>query len=137
MALGRMDVHPLPPFIPLSSPTTLSKRWSVWKKCFETYLAAQDITDKTRSAHFSYIKLDKRLKKFLKHFKTEVSLMTMTVPSASSMHIFLRRKIQTMKFSSFGKPNNLPMKQSTNFAYAYGKLPLTVDLAIQKRKLKL
>ena len=45
MALGRLEVHPLPPFSPLSSPTTLSQLWSVWKKRFETYLAALTITD--------------------------------------------------------------------------------------------
>ena len=48
MALGRVDVHPLPPFSPLTSPTTLSQRWSVWKKRFETYLAALNITDKSQ-----------------------------------------------------------------------------------------
>lgn len=45
MAQGRIDVTPLPTFSPLSDPTTLSQRWLIWKKRFETYLVALNITD--------------------------------------------------------------------------------------------
>ena len=45
MATGRIDLHPLPPFDPLSEPNSIAQRWSTWKKRFETYLAALGIKD--------------------------------------------------------------------------------------------
>ena len=45
MATGRIDLHPLPPFDPLSEPNSIAPRWSTWKKRFETYLAALGIKD--------------------------------------------------------------------------------------------
>ena len=41
----RPDVTPLPPFDPHGDPTSLSQRWKTWKKRFETYLLALNITD--------------------------------------------------------------------------------------------
>ena len=41
----RLDVNPLPPFDPVGDPTSLSQRWKSWKRRFETYLIALNITD--------------------------------------------------------------------------------------------
>ena len=48
MATGRIDLHPLQPFDPLSEPNSIAQRWSTWKKRFETYLAALGIQDNTQ-----------------------------------------------------------------------------------------
>ncbi len=42
---GKIDVSPLTPFDPISEPTSLSHRWKVWKRRFETYLVAVDVKD--------------------------------------------------------------------------------------------
>ena len=42
---ARPDVTPMPPFDPIGDPTSLSQRWTTWKKRFETYLIALNITD--------------------------------------------------------------------------------------------
>ena len=42
---SRPDVTPLPTFDPMGDPTSLSQRWTTWKKRFETYLVALNITD--------------------------------------------------------------------------------------------
>ena len=41
----RLDVTPLPPFDPVNDPTSLIQRWKTWKRRFETYLLALNITD--------------------------------------------------------------------------------------------
>ena len=38
-------MNPLPPFDPVGDPTSLSQRWKSWKRRFETYLVALNITD--------------------------------------------------------------------------------------------
>ena len=38
---GKIDILPLPPFDPMS----LSQRWKTWKRRFETYLVAINVTD--------------------------------------------------------------------------------------------
>ena len=38
---GKIDIPPLPPFDPMS----LSQRWKTWKRRFETYLVAINVTD--------------------------------------------------------------------------------------------
>eukprot|EP00795_Rhopilema_esculentum_P015552 gene15552-6817_t len=42
---ARLDLLPLPPFDPVSDPTSISQRWQHWKRRFETYLLAVNITD--------------------------------------------------------------------------------------------
>ena len=42
---ARIEVHPLPLFDPVSDPTSISQRWKAWKRRFETYLVALNITD--------------------------------------------------------------------------------------------
>ena len=42
---GKLDLSPLVPFDPISEPSSLSQRWKSWKRCFEIYLAAMNITD--------------------------------------------------------------------------------------------
>ena len=52
---GRVEVTPLPPFDPVSDPSSLSQRWKSWKRRFETYLAAFNITeDKQKRALLLY-----------------------------------------------------------------------------------
>ena len=41
----RLDVNPLLPFDPVGDPTSLSQCWKLWKRRFETYLIALNITD--------------------------------------------------------------------------------------------
>ena len=41
----RLDVNPLPQFDPVGNPTSLSQCWKSWKRRFETYLVALNITD--------------------------------------------------------------------------------------------
>ena len=48
MAQARIDIHPLRPFDPLTEPTSVGQRWKVWKRRFETYLAALGIKDATQ-----------------------------------------------------------------------------------------
>ena len=45
MATGRIDLNPMTPFDPLSDPSSLSQRWKTWKRRFETYLVALNVTD--------------------------------------------------------------------------------------------
>ena len=45
MATGRIDLTPMAPFDPLSDPSSLSQRWKTWKRRFETYLIALNVTD--------------------------------------------------------------------------------------------
>ena len=52
---ARPDVTPLPSFDPVGDPTSLSQRWTTWKKRFETYLIALNITeDKQKRALLLY-----------------------------------------------------------------------------------
>ena len=44
MAL-KIDLAPLPQFDLLSEPSSLSKHWKNWMKCFQTYVAALDIKE--------------------------------------------------------------------------------------------
>ena len=46
MATGRIDLSPMAPFDPLSDPSSISQRWRTWKRRFETYLIALNVTDK-------------------------------------------------------------------------------------------
>ena len=45
MATGRINLTPLAPFDPLYEPTSLSRRWKEWKRRFEIYLLALNITN--------------------------------------------------------------------------------------------
>ena len=45
MATGRIDLTPMAPFDPLSDPSSLGQRWKTWKRCFETYPIALNVTD--------------------------------------------------------------------------------------------
>ena len=42
---GRIDVSPLPQFDPVSDPSSLGQRWTQWKRRFETYILAVNVTD--------------------------------------------------------------------------------------------
>ena len=46
--VGRIDLTPLVSFDPLSDPTSLGQRWKAWKRRFEIYVVAQNITDGAR-----------------------------------------------------------------------------------------
>ena len=45
MATARIYVSPLPPFDPVSDPTSVGQRWTQWKRRFETYLVAANVKD--------------------------------------------------------------------------------------------
>ena len=48
---SKIDLSPLPPFDPLSDPSSLSQQWTSWTKRFQTYLTAMNITnDKQKRA---------------------------------------------------------------------------------------
>ena len=42
---AKIDLAPLPPFDPLSDPTSLGQRWKSWTERFQTYVAAINIAD--------------------------------------------------------------------------------------------
>ena len=42
---GRIDVSPLPQFDPVSDPSSLGQRWTQWKRRFETYILAVNVTN--------------------------------------------------------------------------------------------
>ena len=42
---ARIDLTPLQVFDPISDPSSISQRWKSWKRRFETYLIALNITD--------------------------------------------------------------------------------------------
>ena len=42
---GRIDVSPLPQFDPVSDPSSLGQRWTQWKRLFETYTLALNVTN--------------------------------------------------------------------------------------------
>ena len=42
---AKIELTPLPPFDPISDPSSLSQRWKTWAKRFKTYLTALNITD--------------------------------------------------------------------------------------------
>ena len=53
--VSKIDLSPLPPFDPLTDPSSLSQRWKAWKKHFQTYLTAMNITnDKQKKALLLY-----------------------------------------------------------------------------------
>ena len=41
----RIELPPLPPFDPIGDPSSISQRWKSWKKRFETYIIAMNITE--------------------------------------------------------------------------------------------
>ena len=52
---AKIEVHPLPPFDPVSDPTSIGQRWKIWKRRFETYVVAVDIKeDKQKRALLLY-----------------------------------------------------------------------------------
>ena len=52
---SKIDLAPLPPFDPISEPSSLSQRWKNWTKRFQTYIAAMNITeDKQKRALLLY-----------------------------------------------------------------------------------
>ena len=52
---AKIDLAPLPPFDPHGDPSFLSQRWKIWSKCFQTYIAAINITnDKQKRALLLY-----------------------------------------------------------------------------------
>ena len=42
---ARIEVAPLTPFDPYGDSSSLSQRWKSWKRRFETYLIAVNVTD--------------------------------------------------------------------------------------------
>ena len=42
---AKIEVHPLQPFDPVTDPTSIGQRWKTWKRRFETYLVAVNVTD--------------------------------------------------------------------------------------------
>ena len=42
---GRLELTPLPPFDPISEPSSIAQRWKTWKHRFETFTVALNITD--------------------------------------------------------------------------------------------
>ena len=49
------DLPPMPPFYPLSEPSSLSQQWKTWTKRFEMYVAAMKVEDnKQKRALFLY-----------------------------------------------------------------------------------
>ena len=52
---ARVDLVPLPPFDPLTEPSSIAQRWKTWKRRFETYLVALNVTeDKQKRALLLY-----------------------------------------------------------------------------------
>ena len=52
---ARVDLEPLPPFDPLTEPSSIAQRWKTWKRRFETYLVALNVTeDKQKRALLLY-----------------------------------------------------------------------------------
>ena len=41
----KLDLGALPPFDPVTNPSSVRQRWTAWKKRFETYLTASNVTD--------------------------------------------------------------------------------------------
>ena len=48
--VAELSLAPLAPFDPVSDPTSLEQRWKAWKRHFETYVAAINITDGARKS---------------------------------------------------------------------------------------
>ncbi|XP_028412527.1 uncharacterized protein LOC114535410 [Dendronephthya gigantea] len=46
MASGRINLTPMAPVDPLADPSSLSQEWKTWKRRFETYLVALNVTKK-------------------------------------------------------------------------------------------
>ena len=52
---AKIDLAPLPPFDPVTEPSSLCQRWKAWKRRFETYLVALNVTeDKQKRALLLY-----------------------------------------------------------------------------------
>ena len=45
---GTIDVSPLPQFDPVSDPSSLGQRWTQWKRRFETYILAVNVTNEAQ-----------------------------------------------------------------------------------------
>ena len=53
--MAKIDLAPLPPFDPHGDPSSLSQRWTIWTKRFQTYIVAMNITnDKQKRALLLY-----------------------------------------------------------------------------------
>ena len=48
MMAQRLDLAPLSPFDPFTEPSSLGKRWKAWRRRFQAYLLAMNITDATQ-----------------------------------------------------------------------------------------
>ena len=48
MMAQRLDLAPLSPFDPFTEPNSLGQRWKAWRRRFQTYLLAMNITDPTQ-----------------------------------------------------------------------------------------
>jgi hypothetical protein len=41
----KLDLGSIPPFDPVSNPSSIGQRWTTWKKRFQTYITAMNVTD--------------------------------------------------------------------------------------------
>lgn len=94
------------PFDPLSDPSSLSQRWKTWKRRFETYLVALNVTEKKQSELSYCTNPAKRLKIFLIRLLKLAMMMTMIPPLPPSIDISHPKNTSILKFLSFVKRND-------------------------------
>ena len=64
---ARVDLMPLPPFDPLTEPSSITQCWKTWKHRFKTYLIALNVTEGKQKGLYSSIKLVSPHKRYFWH----------------------------------------------------------------------
>ena len=112
----RLDVTPLPPFDPVSDPTSLSQRWKTWKRRFETYLLALNITDNKQKRALLLYQAGQETQEIFdtltdtgEDYKTAVTKLD---------EYFLPKKNVDYETFSFAKPLRRVMRQSISLLLA-------------------
>ena len=109
--VGKLDLAHLPPFDPLSEPSSLGQQWKNWIKRFQVYITAMNITDdKQRRALLLYQAGPATQEIFETLSDTGVDCKT-----AQELDMyFLPKKNVDYKIFQFDKPYNSPPKRSTS-----------------------
>ena len=104
---GRIDVSPLPQFDPVSDPSSLGQRWTQWKRRFETYILAVNVTDDAQKRALLLYQAGAETQELYDTLLVEkVKQTIMQRLSQSSMPIFYPKRMWISKYFNFARRNS-------------------------------
>ena len=65
---AKIEVHLLQPFDPVTDPTLIGQHWKTWKRRFETYLVAVNVTDDKQKRAFLLYQAGQETQKIFETF---------------------------------------------------------------------